>query len=301
MAAPVRCLLVTADDFGIGTATSAGILDVAERGAISAAVLLVNSPFAEKDVAAWRRQGRPMELGWHPNLTLDHPIQPAQRVASLVDDTGKFLPLSAFMKRWLMGGLKRDQIELELTAQLERFRELVGQWPLSVNTHQHVGLFAPVGDVLMAVLLKRGLRPHLRRVCEPWQLLAQVPGARIKRLWLNTQGRRFARRQQDLGFPGNDWLLGITDPKWVKDPEFYRRWLQAAPGRNVELMCHPGCLDFTLLGRDCDPGDGLMERRVNELALLSQPAFLDAVRDAGFTLAAPSQMAWGAKGNVLAA
>src|SRR5437879_4950211 len=65
-----RSLIVTADDFGIGPATSLGILDLAVQGLVTGTVLLVNSPYAEQAVRAWNQAGRPVELGWHPALTL---------------------------------------------------------------------------------------------------------------------------------------------------------------------------------------------------------------------------------------
>src|SRR6476620_5162227 len=80
-----RRLVVIADDFGIGSATSQGILDLAEAGVISGTVLLVNSPHAEADVAQWRKRGTPVPLGWHPCLTLDRPVLPTRKVKSLVN------------------------------------------------------------------------------------------------------------------------------------------------------------------------------------------------------------------------
>jgi predicted glycoside hydrolase/deacetylase ChbG (UPF0249 family) len=285
-----RLLVVVADDFGMGPATSAGILDVAATGSVTATVLLVNSPFAEADVRRWRQRGRPLELGWHPNLTLDAPVLHPGRIPTLVGDDGKFLPLGRFIRRWLVGRLNRDEVHAELAAQLERYCQLVGGLPTVVNTHQHVGVFAPVGDVLLDVLTQRGCFPYLRRVRESVTTLWRVRGARVKRLWLNLQGRRFARAQRALDFPGNDWLAGVTDPKWLKDPRFFERWLRASPGNVVELMCHPGYFDPTLLGRDSHPGDGLIERRVDEMRLLRQPEFHVAVQAAGFRLAAPSEL-----------
>jgi predicted glycoside hydrolase/deacetylase ChbG (UPF0249 family) len=287
---PERFLLVVADDFGMGPNTSTGILDVAERGCVTASVLLVNSIFAENDVRRWRQRGCPMELGWHPNLTLDAPILPVGRVPSLVGSNGKFLPLKRFVRRWLRGGLNPAEIASELAAQLERFVELVGHLPTVVNTHQHVGVFAPIGNILLSVLEERRCFPYVRRVREPWSVLWHVPGARIKRTVLNVQGRRLARSQEARQFPGNDWLAGVTDPKWIKNMSFFQRWLQAVPGKVVELMCHPGYLDATLLGRDCEAGDGLLERRVDELRLLREPDFLEAAAAAGFRLATPSEL-----------
>src|SRR5581483_7709167 len=136
---------------------------------------------------------------------------------------------------------------------------------------------------------RRRCRPYVRRVREPLAALRHVPGARVKRLVLNQLGRPLARLQEALGFPGNDWLAGITDPPWVKDGRFFARWLRALPGDRVELMCHPGYRDETLLGRDCGEHDGLLQRRVDELALLERPEFLRDVRAAGFTPAAPTR------------
>jgi predicted glycoside hydrolase/deacetylase ChbG (UPF0249 family) len=283
-----RLLAVVADDFGIGPSTSAGILHMARRGCVTASVLLVNSPYAEASVRSWRQHGCPMELGWHPNLTLDAPILPLRHVPSLVGPDGLFGPLGRFLRRWLCGRLAVAEIEAELDAQLRRFRELVGHWPTVVNTHQHVGLFAPVGAALLRVLTRRGCRPYVRRVQEPLRTLRQVPGARVKRVVLHHLGRDIARQQAAFGFPGNDWLAGITDPPCVKDAQFFARWLHALPGSRVEFMCHPGYRDQTLIGRDCGEHDGLLQRRVDELTLLEQTDFLGAIGDAGFTLVPPA-------------
>jgi chitin disaccharide deacetylase len=290
MARPQRYLIVTADDFGIGPSTSQGVLDAAACGAVTASVLLVNSPYAEHAVRSWKQRGCPMEMGWHPNLTLDRPILPATAVPSLVDSDGKFWPLSGFLGRWLTLRLRREDIEREFTAQLKRFHELVGKPPVIVNTHQHAGVFAPVGDVVMDVLKQHGCDPLLRRVRESWKTLLRVPGARIKRTLLSFLGRRVARKQEGRHFAGNEWLAGITDPKWVQRPTFFRQWLKAMPGKLIELMCHPGHWDDTLLGRDATANDGLQQRRVDELRLLQQPEFIAAVCDAGFTLTSPSQI-----------
>ena len=62
------------------------------------------------------------------------------------------------------------------------------------------------------------------------------------------------------------------------------------PGDVVELTCHPGYLDTSLYGRDADPGDGQLQRRVGEYNLLLQPRFREACHRAGFTLLAPSEL-----------
>jgi hypothetical protein len=113
----------------------------------------------------------------------------------------------------------------------------------------------------------------------------------VKRVVLSLLGGLNARAQQRRGLPGNDWLAGVTDPSATADPEYLTRWLTSIPGKVVELTCHPGYHDPTLLGRDATPTDGLLERRVRELELLSQPTFREACGRAGFVLRAPRDLA----------
>jgi predicted glycoside hydrolase/deacetylase ChbG (UPF0249 family) len=285
-----RYLTVIADDYCIGPETSRGILDLARRGTINGTVLLVHTPSAEADVAAWRRTRPPAELGWHPCLTLDSPVLPAGRVPSLVGPDGRFWRLGQLVARLLWGRVRPEEIEAELRAQLHRFRDLVGAPPGLVNAHHHVHVFPPVGAILEKLLSAQRPLPYVRRVCEPWRLLATVPGARAKRAFLSLLGRRAARRLARAGFPGGDWHVGITDPPYVADPDFFGRWLLRTPGRVVELCCHPGCFDPTLAGRDCTAGDGQQWRRVREHELLSQPGFAEALRQAGFTPVVPAEL-----------
>jgi len=285
-----RYLVVTADDYGIGPATSQGILDLARRGLVTNAVLMVNSPYAAQAVKAWEQAGKPMELGWHPALTIDPPLVPANEVSSLVGPDGCLWPLSGFMFRWLLGKLRAEEIRAELEAQYRRFVELVSHPPAVVNSHQHTQLFAPVGEILLDILGKQQPLPYVRRIRESPALLVRIRGSRLKRAFLSFQGRRDVRLQRALGFPGNDTLAGITDPPYVADPNFLVRWLSLVRGEIVELACHPGYHDETLIGRDCTASDGRLERRIRELHLLFHPSYLAACQQAGFTLIAPSQL-----------
>jgi predicted glycoside hydrolase/deacetylase ChbG (UPF0249 family) len=285
-----RYLIVTADDFGIGPATSQGILDLAARGLVTCSVLIVNALHAELAVRAWRQAGCPMELGWHPCLTLDRPVLRPQRVPTLVDAHGYFWRLGAFVRRASLGRIDPEDVAAELKAQWDRFTDLVGHPPTVVNSHQHAQIFRPVGRILLDVLARQTPLPYVRRIREPWGMLYHVPGARLKRGLLTVLGRRDARRQEARGFPGNDWLAGITSPPWVADPQFLVRWLGRVPGQVVELACHPGYWDGTLEGRDCTEADGGVQRRVHEFRRLSEPSFGEACRAAGFTLLAPARL-----------
>jgi predicted glycoside hydrolase/deacetylase ChbG (UPF0249 family) len=293
--AGARYLIVTADDFGIGPATTKGILDLSEAGLVTGSVLLVNSPYAVEAVQAWQEQGRRLELGWHPCLTLDLPVAPAATVRSLINANGRFWSLGAFIRKLLLGRIQTDEVETELRAQYASCTKLLGHAPTVVNFHHHLQVFPAIGAILRRVLADQNPLPYVRRIRESWSTTLRIPGARLKRLFLSSLGRQEFKRQADDGFPGNDWLAGITDPSCVEDPDFLARWLRRVPGEIVELTCHPGYGDQTLIGRDSTGHDGLIGRRVSELRLLQHPSFKNEFRRAGFQLVAPSEVIRSAK------
>jgi predicted glycoside hydrolase/deacetylase ChbG (UPF0249 family) len=279
-----RLLIVVADDFGMGPDVSRSISELMHAGSVTGTVLLVNSPYAEADLRSWRQAGGAGEMGWHPNLNLDDPVAPCGQVRTLLTGQGKLASLGKLLARMACGQIAYGEVVRELDAQLRRFCDLVGRPPRLINGHKHIHVFPMISQALTEVLSRRQWRPYVRRVVEPACCLRAIRGARVKRLFLSTLGRVAARRQQRAGFAGNDWLAGITDPKWVEDPEFFTRWITRVPGRVVELAVHPGHRDVTLLGRDCTATDGQIERRVAEHRLLSHPDFRNACRAAGFRI-----------------
>jgi chitin disaccharide deacetylase len=284
-----RHLLVIADDFGIGPETSRGILDLAVRGLVTGTVLLVNSPSAPRAVSEWRRAGEPAELGWHPCLTLDGPISPIGSVPSLVGFDGKFWPLGTFLRHLFQRHIRPEEIRVELLAQYQRFVDLVGRPPGFINSHQHVALFAPIGDILMELLKTAPRPPYVRRVREPWSLLKTIGGARGKRMVLGTLGRRQARRLERAGFHGADWLVGLSNPNEARNPDYFTRWIEHTAGRAVELMCHPGHIDPALGGRDGTAPGSSQLWRAEEYRRLGEPAFADACERAGFRRVRPTE------------
>jgi predicted glycoside hydrolase/deacetylase ChbG (UPF0249 family) len=284
-----RPLFVIADDFGIGPQTSRGILDLAARGLVTGTVLLVTSPHAPRAVAEWRGAGEPLDLGWHPCLTLDRPVSPPGDVASLVGYDGRFWPLGSFLRRLFTGRIRTEDVRRELVAQLRRFVDLVGRPPSLINSHQHVSVFPAVGRVLDSLLGDTSRPVFVRRVREPWLLLRHVAGARRKRLTLNLLGRPRARRQVRAGFAGADWLAGLSDPGHAGRPDYFTRWLAHSHLGSLELMCHPGHLDSALGGRDGTPAGGSQPWRVAEYQRLADPIFAEASERAGYRRLRPSE------------
>lgn len=283
-----RKLVIVADDFGIGPETSRGILELGQEGRITAAVLLVNSPFAGEAVRKWKLNCRPMELGWHANLTLDQPLLAPSDIPSLVGPDGQFWPLKEFLRRAALGKLRRSEIEAEWNAQWHRFVELVGEPPALVNSHHHVAVFPPIGDVLLQILGQQKPLPYVRRVREDWNSLL-APGSLWKRILLSAFGTRLARRCELEGFPGCDCLIGINNGSDPMRPSFFAERLANVGADSIELMCHPGYRDESLKGRDGDPSETELACREAELQSLRRGEFLESLTDRGYEPTGPRE------------
>lgn len=287
----MRRLLVIADDFGIGPKTSEGIIHCASIGnAISGTVLLANTPFAEEALGLLKISKCNLLVGWHPNLTLDKPILPPAKVSTLVDREGKFFPLNTFISKWLLGALDGNQIYDELEAQLLRFKQLTGTFPLLVNTHQHIAVFNPVGEKLNLLFFNYNIKPWMRRVREETQSLLKLPGSRIKRIFLSVLGAKNTRDLDTMAFPGPKTLAGLCDPAQTSNERFYSSRLNGIKSDFAEWMCHPGFYDETLISRDGGANSAAIQMRPRELEFLASGTFTRLANQSGFKIISSSEL-----------
>jgi len=107
----LKFLIVNADDFGYGPGVNRGIVEAHDRGVVTSAGLMVNTPGTEEAVrlAALRPS---LSLGLHVNFTNE-----AERLVEFDEPA-----------------ICRD----ELRRQFERFMALVGRLPTHLDSHQHV-------------------------------------------------------------------------------------------------------------------------------------------------------------------
>jgi PTS system cellobiose-specific IIA component len=107
----VRFLIVNADDFGYSAGVNRAIVELTDRGVVSAAGLMVNTPGTEEAVRlAAERPG--LSLGLHVNFTNE-----AKRLVEFDDP---------------------EICRRELRRQFDHFVRLTGRIPAHLNSHQHV-------------------------------------------------------------------------------------------------------------------------------------------------------------------
>ncbi|MBI4197385.1 MAG: ChbG/HpnK family deacetylase [Deltaproteobacteria bacterium] len=261
-------LVINADDFGLSEPITRGILAGFEAGSITAASALVNLPFT-RQALQWAK-GQGYDLGWHFNLTLGRPLSPPEKLTTLVDRNGSFLPLNQLIQKTVLHRIRPQEIDLELQAQWDFFCSYGGK-PTHLDGHQHVHVL-PVICERVRDCIKRFQIPFLRIPIEkiaPWRRLPArtflflQKGAR-PRFWSGIPVRSLPFFGFSLQGEGGlaSWESLLKKNRW----------------HEAEVMVHAGYSSRREeLSGDDFPGD-----RQKELQLLLDPSWKRLLAQSGF-------------------
>ncbi len=270
-------LAVHADDFGLSPGVNAAIEHGLVSGVLSGASILVGSPHAGVALR-WAAEHPWFDFGVHLNLTQGAPVLPPAQVPSLVDRSGRFLPLSRLVTRLLTRRLRKDEVLAEWRAQIELAR--AAGVPLThLDSHRHIhllpGLFGPA-----TLPLAKEAGVPIRAMDGP--VRGRWRGPDLKGLGLSVASRVAFRgsRRRSHGPCGSGTAL-------MKRPTLsvIRSLLsRMKPGRSYELVVHPGVVDAALRSS----GDRYVEGREREQELLLSQEYRAVLRHAGIELRAAS-------------
>ena len=136
--APLRCLIVNADDFGQSRGVNAGVIDAHDRGIVTSASLMVRWPAAIEAVEMQRTRPS-LSLGVHLDL------------GEWAYRDGEWVPRYEVVRLDAV-----EEVADEIERQVARFVELVGAPPTHIDSHQHVHLRPPVREAALAVAERIG-------------------------------------------------------------------------------------------------------------------------------------------------
>jgi len=169
----LRSLVVNADDFGLTVGVNNGILDAHDGGILTSASVFANAPATADAIGCARVR---------PSLD-GRPMLPPNRVPTLVEDDGRFrASWKPFIVACLRGRVKYEEVERELSAQIERLYS-EGIRLTHLDAHKHVHAFPPV----FAIVAKLAVRFRIPVV--------RVPYERGSSAWGDDNQRRTVRRQ----------------------------------------------------------------------------------------------------------
>ena len=262
-----RSLVVNADDLGITTGVNDGIFDAHEHGVLTSASLFANAP-ATSDAIDRARRHPSLGLGVHLALVDGLPILPAGRVPSLVENDGRLRhSWKPFIAACLRGKVSLAEVELELTAQIDRLRS-DGLALTHLDAHKHVHAYPPVFAIVARLAARFGI-PTVRVPYERWRPIGGDAGSRATRrqqMLFNAALWPWARRDYavaaSLGLRAPSFL-GRVDTGILAADSLNAMLRRLRPGV-TELMVHPGYHDEDL----ARTGTRLLDSRRQELDLL---------------------------------
>lgn len=270
----MKFLIVNADDFGMTSAVSRGILEAAAGGLVRAASAMANAPEFEASMEMLSASGVDLDMGLHATLTWGRPLLDPHEIPTLVDAQGSFLSRKNFFLRCLSGGVSVDEAYRETKAQMER---LLAHRPTitHLDGHHHVHVFPTISLAAERIAEKYRI-PFVRAPHEGWWNPPQH--AFFQRAFVSclpASGPEFWRRR---GLRSTDFFAGFS---LGAGPRLRERWMEVLkrlPHGTTEIMVHPGYASGA--GDTCD------ESREQEIAVLGDPELLKAVRDHGIEVLA---------------
>lgn len=286
-------ITVCADDYAQNTAISTGILELLDRGRLSAISCFSTAtrwhawaaPALRERLAEDGSTQPVADLGLHFNLTEGFG---APAMASL----------PGLVLRSLAGELRRKavrtMISTALQRQLDAFEQGLGRGPDFIDGHQHVHQLRGVREVLLEVLARRyprgspsgsglatqGVGGHA--ATRPWvrNTVPADPDWRGKpRVLAQLGGHAFATELSRHGMPSNRGFAGVYGFDRPDYGACFAQWLQAAqPG--MLIMCHPA--------REAQEADGapdsIAAQRLVEHRYFMSSAYPEALRAANVQL-----------------
>ena len=130
--------LIVADDLGISNERNKGILESIKNGIVTNTSIMANGPFSKEAIEIFKKEKLLNTIGLHLNLTEGLSISNYNNIKTLVDNnTNKFIGKLNFRYKYNKGLIKKEEILIEIEAQIKWFISNIGYYPKFINGHQH--------------------------------------------------------------------------------------------------------------------------------------------------------------------
>jgi len=278
-------LILNADDFGMTRGVNEGIIRAHREGVLTSATLMACG--AAFDDAVVRAKASPgLAVGCHLVLVGGSAISPHEEIPSLVDKAGR-LPetMSGFVARVSLGRIRREEIEREICAQIDKIRA-AGIEPTHLDTHKHTHAHPIVMEALGRAARATGItrvRKPIEELHNSWETSRSNRPGLGKQLLAAAAVRimapRFDAASRKYGLHSPDQFLGLATTGEL-GPTMLRCMIEALAEGQTEIMLHPGLCDAELR----KSGSRLQQQRETELEGLLDAGVKSAIEERGIRL-----------------
>jgi predicted glycoside hydrolase/deacetylase ChbG (UPF0249 family) len=314
-------VILHADDLGLNSGVTDGILEGFRRGVLTSTSVLSNAPDASRALQIWRPlldelaagaipsqasrrrlddPAKPFDLGVHLNLTQGRPLTGGAYPQELLDDEGHFPGIFTLFKRLCsydkppFSARLQAKVREELARQIEFVLDH-GLKPTHLNGHQYIELLMTVAASLPLLLARYDIRV-VRVAEEPFLLRTTLLRGAMPQTWILGQFKRFYAKRYHrvvdmLGLKHPDRFHGTAHAGCV-DLKLMQKFLKLAspPIASLEIGLHPG-MESSCTIQDDGWRDPLSAYRPLELQLLTSIELVENLERRGVRLGRLSQLA----------
>jgi chitin disaccharide deacetylase len=264
MLSPMKRIILCADDYGLNTAVSQGIIALLRLGRLSAVSCMTTSPLWPQFSSLLKPYRQQADIGLHFNLTEGKPLSDAysRRYGN------NFFTLPQLIIRAFLGQLNREAIEQECEAQLNQFVAETGVLPDFIDGHQHIHQLPIIRKAVVNVYLrylnnrKAYIRATYRRV-RPYSRSAHIKQIIIG--FCGASGLKQLLKKHTI--PHNPIFGGIYSFGSVSQyGQAFSYFINNIRDLGL-IMCHPGLQNE----KEKDP---ISSARFGEYLYLSSPQFV---------------------------
>jgi hypothetical protein len=231
-------MIICADDYGLRGDIDRAILELCQRGRLSAVSCMVLFERCDGEVMKpLLALEAKVDIGLHLCLT-DEGLP-----LSLVSPENKLADFKSLFRRALLGRIRPQEIFRQVAAQYELFVAKSGRRPDYIDGHLHAHQLPGVrrGLVDFVRSLPAGQRPYVRNTRMPTGEIRRRQLPWLKAAFIGTFGKRMQHDLAVAQLPTNDGFAGIYDFKqWQSYPVYLPKFLDCLHQPNGILVAHPG-------------------------------------------------------------
>ena len=234
----MKCLIVTADDFGAAPQVNDAVMRAHTDGVLTTASLMVTGP-AAADAVAYARATPSLRVGLHLVLVEGRPVLPARLVPDLVNGEGFFRTDMARAGAAMFFKPKvKAQLAAEIEAQFEAFMA-TGLKPDHVNAHKHFHLHPTIAALMVKAAKAHGVK-GARVPLEPQSVLRRIerhPASAMVAL-TTPFARGLRARFRRAGISSPDQVFGLAWSGAMTGTRL-KGLIAHLPDGLSEIYCHP--------------------------------------------------------------
>lgn len=271
----MKCLIVSADDFGLTNALNDGIVKACINGIVTCVNIMPSGDAFENALALLKKTGI-TEIGAHLSLTQTRPLTEYNKISTIVTPAGNFHnDYKTFFTKFISGKIDITQAYFELKRQMD-ILNATGLKITNLSSHENIHMVPSI----LNLFIRLAKEFKVRAIRFPHGDKSFNYGINIiyKKFILSFFEKRMRKILSASEVVSPDHFYGFFDSGKMNE-SIVLQIIESLEKGTTELICHPGILEQGLTEsfsfyKNCE----------SELNALTSPRVKKLVEDKGIQL-----------------